>query len=73
MEAFNTFLPATAEASNEKSRLTLAASKVSGTLFCSYHQGRANADTGAFLTRNRTKRWMCQSCMTIRGIVKSAG
>jgi pyruvate carboxylase len=77
MTAFNVIrenrcLQAPAEALNEKSRLTLAASKVTGTLFCSYHQGYANADTGEFLIRNRTKKWMCERCLKIRGIVKAA-
>lgn len=66
----NEFVPASAEAANEKSKLTLAVAKVSGTIWCSYHQGQANAETGAFLMRNRTKRWMCAGCMKLRGIEK---
>jgi hypothetical protein len=52
----------------DKSKLTLAVSKVTHTLFCSYHQGYANAITGKFLVRNKAKRWMCENCLKIRGI-----
>jgi hypothetical protein len=45
-------LPASAAASTDKSKLTLVASEVTGTLWCSYHQGYAHADSGAFLLRN---------------------
>jgi len=61
---------ATAEPANDKSKLTLAASKVSGTLFCVYHRSQANADTGAFLMRGGKKVWMCERCLKIRNITK---
>jgi len=61
---------ASAEAANDKSKLTLAASKVSGTLFCLYHRGLANADTGVFLMRGGKKIWMCGNCLKIRNIIK---
>lgn len=44
-------------AATEKAKLTQVAGNVTGTLWCGYHQGYANASTGRYQERNG-KRWM---------------
>lgn len=61
-----------AQPASDKAKLTLAVAGVTGTLWCAYHQGHADAETGAYLLRNRQKRWMCAACMKKRGIVAPA-
>ena len=68
----NGTLTGSTDAANDKSRLTLAAGKATGKLFCGYHQGYANADAGRHLVRNKTKKWMCGPCMKLRGIGTSS-
>lgn len=58
----------TNEVKTENSRLTLAVANVTGKLFCGYHQGSADALTGEYIERRRIKRWMCATCMQLRGI-----
>ena len=55
-------------AATEHSKLTQVAGELTGTLWCGYHQGYAEAATGQFLLRNNKKRWMCLTCMKKRGI-----
>jgi hypothetical protein len=50
------------------SQLTKAVAQVTGKLFCGYHQGYADASTGANLVRNNKKIWMCAACMKLRKI-----
>jgi hypothetical protein len=54
----------------EKSQLTELAAKITGTTWCGYHQGYADADKGQFLQRSG-KRWMCGNCLIRRGIVSA--
>lgn len=61
-----------AQPASDKAKLTLAVAGVTGTLWCAYHQGQADAETGSYLLRNRQKRWMCAACMKKRGIAAPA-
>jgi hypothetical protein len=55
------------QAATEKSRLTQAAGEITGRLWCGYHQGYGDANSGRFLQRSG-KRWMCGNCLIRRGI-----
>lgn len=57
------------EPASESSRLTMAISESTGTRFCLYHQGQADATSGRFVNRGGVKRWMCGGCLKLRGLL----
>ena len=40
-------------------KVTEAAANVTGRRFCSHHSGEVATDEGSFVTRNRSRRWIC--------------
>ena len=61
---------ATEKTDVRRSQLTQAVGEITGTRWCGYHQGHADAKTGQFLERNG-KRWMCLNCLIRRGIIEA--
>lgn len=51
---------------NDKSKLTVAVSAVTGKLFCAYHGGHSDATTGAYRENGRRRMWMCGNCIALR-------
>ena len=45
---------------NEK--LNAATAKITGKRFCSHHGGEVLADSGSFVTSNKSRRWICHRC-----------
>lgn len=43
-------------------KVVQAAANVTGKRFCSHHQGEVAADAGAFVMRNKSRRWICFKC-----------
>jgi hypothetical protein len=43
-------------------KATQAAANAIGKRYCSHHQGEVAADAGAYVMRNKTKRWVCFRC-----------
>ncbi|HWW08409.1 hypothetical protein [Collimonas sp.] len=42
--------------------VTQATANVTGKRFCSHHQGEVAVAEGAFVVRNKSKRWVCFRC-----------
>jgi hypothetical protein len=42
--------------------VTQATAKVTGMRFCAHHQGEVPVQDGAFVLRNRSRRWICYRC-----------
>ena len=43
-------------------KLNIVTAEISGRRYCAHHRGEVLVDDGSFVTRNKSRRWICHRC-----------
>ena len=43
-------------------KLNIVTAEISGRRYCAHHRGKVLVDDGSFVTRNKSRRWICHRC-----------